>query len=324
MLSHPFFSLIRCCHLMQQKKKVIIDCDPGHDDAAAIILAARSPEVELAGLTCVAGNVEVEKTSLNALKLCGLAGIRSVPVVKGMAKPLFGELHTASAVHGKSGLDGVTLPPTDLQFHPGHAVDFLIETFLATDREITLIPTAPLTNIAMAMLREPRIIPRIPEIVLMGGAMGQGNVTPSAEFNIYADPEAAKVVFESGVPIVMVGLDVTHKAPLTSEHLTMISNHGTPVSDALTSMFRFYLGAIHDMGVAAWASLHDACAVAAVCDPTLLKTQLMRVDIELTGEFTRGRTVCDPHLAHGRPPNVYVGVDFDAERYFSMLIERLR
>ena len=309
---------------MLHRKKVIIDCDPGHDDAAAIILAARSPELELVGITCVAGNVEVEKTSLNALKLCGLAGIRKVPVVKGMAKPLFGELLTASAVHGKSGLDGVTLPPTDLQFHPGHAVDFLIEKFLASDRDITLIPTAPLTNIAMAMLREPRIIPRIPQIVLMGGAMGQGNVTPSAEFNIYTDPEAAKVVFESGVPIVMVGLDVTHKAPLTPEHVAMISEHGTPVSDALTSMFRFYLDAINKLGVAKWASLHDACAVAAVCDPTLLTTQLMRVDIEITGEFTRGRTVCDPYLAHGRPPNVHVGVDFDAPRYFTILVERLK
>jgi inosine-uridine nucleoside N-ribohydrolase len=309
---------------MQHKKKVIIDCDPGHDDAAAIILAARSPEVELVGITCVAGNVEVEKTSLNALKLCGLAGIRKVPVVKGMAKPLFGELLMATAVHGKSGLDGVTLPPTDLRLHPGHAVDFLIETFLATDREITLIPTAPLTNIAMAMLREPRIIPRIPQIVLMGGAMGMGNVTPSAEFNIYTDPEAAKVVFESGVPIVMVGLDVTHKAPLTPQHLEMIARHGTPVSEALTAMFRFYLGAIGKLGAHEYASLHDACAVAAVCDPTLITTQLMRVDIELTGEFTRGRTVCDPHLAHGRPPNARVGVDFDAGRYFTMLTERLK
>ncbi|GAK59740.1 inosine-uridine preferring nucleoside hydrolase family protein [Candidatus Vecturithrix granuli] len=158
----------------------------------------------------------------------------------------------------------------------------------------------------------------------MGGAMGLGNVTPSAEFNIYTDPEAAKVVFESGAPIVMVGLDATHKAPLRQEHLTMISRHGTPVSEALTSMFRFYLGAIQKLGVSEWASLHDACAVAAVCDPSLLKTQLMRVDIETKGEFTRGRTVCDPYLTHGRPPNVHVGIDFDAERFFAMLVERLK
>ncbi|MDY0095818.1 MAG: nucleoside hydrolase [Candidatus Vecturithrix sp.] len=310
--------------MMMQKKKVIIDCDPGHDDAAAIILAARSPELELIGITCVAGNVEVEKTSMNALKLCGLAGIRKVPVVRGMAKPMFSELQTASAVHGKSGLDGVILPPTDLQLYPGHAVDFLVETLLASNNDITLIPTAPLTNIAMAMLREPRIIPRVAQIVLMGGAMGLGNVTPSAEFNIYTDPEAAKVVFESGAPIVMVGLDATHKAPLRQEHLNLISRHGTPVSVALTSMFRFYLGAVEQFGIPEYAALHDACAVASVCDPSLLKTQLMRVDIEIKGELTRGRTVCDPYLAQGKPPNVHVGVDFDAERFFAMLIERLK
>ena len=307
-----------------QRKKVIIDCDPGHDDAAAIILAARSPELELVGITCVAGNVEVEKTSANALKLCGLAGVRTVPVVKGMSQPLFGELLTATHVHGKSGLDGADLPETDLSLHPGHAVDFLIDTIMDSDADITLIPMAPLTNIAMAMLREPGIIPRIPQIVLMGGSIGMGNVTSSAEFNIYVDPEAAKIVFDSGIPIVMVGLDVTHQAILTHEHIAKIHQPGTPVSATLTSMFLFYLEAIAKLGHTEFASLHDACAVASVCDPTLLTTQLMYVDIETKGEFTRGRTVCDPRLKNGNPPNTRVGVDFDAERFFEMLISRLK
>jgi purine nucleosidase len=306
------------------KKKVIIDCDPGHDDAVAIVLAARSPELELVGITCVAGNVDVEKTSTNALKICELAGIRNVPIVKGMAQPLFGELVMATQVHGKSGLGGVELPEPNLLLHPDHAVDFLIDTIMMSENDITLIPMAPLTNIAMAMLREPRIIEKIPQIVLMGGSMGKGNVTPSAEFNIYVDPEAAKVVFESGVPIVMIGLDVTHKAILTWERIAEIHQQGTLVTDAFTELLTFYLEALARLGHKKGGALHDPCAVAAVCDPSLLTTQLMRVDIETKGEFTRGRTVCDARLASGNAPNVHVGIDIDAERFFKMLIKRLK
>ena len=306
------------------KKKIIIDCDPGHDDAAAIILAARSPELELVGITCVAGNVEVEKTSANTLKLCALAGIRDVPVAAGMAVPLIAERITAPHIHGESGLGGVELPATDLRLHPAHAVDFLIETIMASNGDITLIPTAPLTNIAMAIRREPRIILKLPEIVLMGGSIGLGNVTSSAEFNIYADPEAARVVFESGIPIVMVGLDVTHKAILTQEHINKIRHNETEVAITLATMLQWYLETITKFGHPEWTSLHDACAVASVCDPTLLTTEFMRVDIEICGEFTRGRTVCSPGFSSGNAPNVRVGVDFDAERFFEMLITRLK
>jgi inosine-uridine nucleoside N-ribohydrolase len=181
-----------------------------------------------------------------------------------------------------------------------------------------------LTNIAMAMLREPRIIEKIPQIVLMGGSMGMGNVTSSAEFNIYVDPEAAKIVFDSGVPIVMVGLDVTHKAILTWEHIAKIHKQNTPVTDVLTDLMTFYLETFAKLGYKEGGALHDPCSVAAVCDPSLLTTQLMRVDIETTGELTRGRTVCDARGASGRAPNVEVGVDFDAERFFKILIKRLR
>ena len=306
------------------RKKIILDCDPGHDDAAAIILAARSPELELVGITCVAGNVEVEKTSANALKLCALADIRNIPVAAGMAAPLVAERITAPHIHGESGLGGVELLATDLRLHPAHAVDFLIETLLASDGDITLIPTAPLTNIAMAIRREPQVMLKIPEIVLMGGAMGFGNVTSSAEFNIYADPEAARVVFESGIPIVMVGLDVTHKAILTQEHIRKIRQNGTEIAVTLAAMLQWYLETITKFGHPEWTSLHDACAVASVCDPTLLTTEFMRVDIETCGEFTRGRTVCSPGFSSGKAPNVRVGVDFDAERFFDMLITRLK
>ncbi|MBD3306496.1 ribonucleoside hydrolase [candidate division KSB3 bacterium] len=305
-------------------KKVILDCDPGHDDAVALVLTARSPELDVVGVTCVAGNVDVEKTAANALKICALAGMEDVPVVKGMAQPLFGELQTATHVHGKTGLDGARFPEPEMSLHPGHAVDFLINRLLASDGDITLIPIGPLTNIAMAMLQEPRIIPKIPQIVLMGGAMGMGNVTPSAEFNIYVDPEAAKVVFESGVPVVMLGLDVTHSALLTPDHLAAIQAHGTPLTEVFSGLLTFYLNRFASFGHPEGAVLHDPCAVAAVCDPSLLTTQLMRVDIETKGEFTRGRTVCDPKLKSGKDPNVRVGVAFDAERFFEMLLSRLK
>ena len=304
-------------------KKVLIDCDPGYDDAVALSLAARSPELEIVGVTCVAGNVEVEKTAANALKICHLLGLRAAPIVKGMAQPLFSELRTAAHVHGASGLDGVALPPGDLTLHPGHAVDFLIEQIQAAPGEITLIPLGPLTNLAMALLREPAIAANIPEIVLMGGALGMGNVTVSAEFNIYTDPEAAKIVFESGIPIVMVGLDVTHKAVLTHAHVTRLRQHGTPLAETFGTLLEVYLQRIAGLG---WesAALHDVVAVAAVCDPTLLLTQRMRVEIEIRGEFTRGRTVCMPVFMTAKPPNAKVGIDLDAERFFELLLTRLQ
>ncbi|MBD3305532.1 hypothetical protein GF339_04060 [candidate division KSB3 bacterium] len=304
------------------KKKVILDCDPGYDDAVAIALAARSPELDVVGITCVAGNVEVEKTALNALKICTLAGL-DVPVAKGMAQPLFAELLMATQVHGQSGLDNVPLPDPVQPLHPQHAVDFLIETIMASESDIVLIPTAPLTNIAMAILREPQITLKIPQIVLMGGAIGMGNVTPSAEFNVYSDPEAAKIVFDSGIPIVMVGLDVTQKAVVTPEHVERLQQSGSPLATTFASLFNVYLDAIARLDHEEVAALHDACAVAAVCDPTLLTTQLMRVEIELRGEFTRGRTVCAPGFASGKAPNVRAGIDFDADRFLDLVIARL-
>lgn len=307
-----------------EPKKVIIDCDPGQDDAVAIVLAARSPELELMGLTCVAGNADLNNTSQNALRICGLADIRDVPVVKGMDRPIFGDLITAASVHGKTGLEGADLPETDLDFTPGHAVEFLIETFMASDGSITLIPIGPLTNVAMALLREPGLKDKISRIVLMGGAFGMGNVTPSAEFNIFVDPEAARIVFDSGIPLLMVGLDVTHKAILTREHVASIKAKGTPVTDVFTSLLTFYLDSLTELGYSQGGAMHDACAVAAVCDPSLISAKLMRVDIETKGEFTRGRTVCDARPTTSGTPNAHVGLDIDSERFFRMLLDRLQ
>ena len=308
---------------IMKKLPVILDCDPGHDDAAAIVVAARSPEIELVGITCVAGNVEVEKTTANALKVCGLAGLRAVPVCKGMAQPLLTDLLTAEHVHGKSGLDGVEFPPTDLKAQPMHAVDFLIEQICALPKEITLIPIGPLTNIAMAILREPRLAELTKQIVLMGGAMGMGNVTPSAEFNIYADPEAARIVFNSGIPITMIGLDVTHRVLVSPEIIEQIRQNGTPLAHTFAALFSWYNASVNALR-GEFAAMHDPCAVAAVCDPSLIETELMRVDIETRGEFTRGRTVCARGFSAGRTPNVRVAVGINAQRAWKMLIGRLR
>lgn len=306
-----------------EKKKVIIDCDPGHDDAVALVLAARSPELELVGVTCVAGNADLENTARNALGICALAGLRDVPICKGMDRPMFGDLITAPSVHGRSGLDGADIPEPDLTFAPDHAVDFLVKTLMASDRDITLIPTGPLTNVAMAFLREPRIKEKIAKIVLMGGALGAGNVTPSAEFNIFVDPEAARIVFNAGVPLMMVGLDVTRKALLTRDHIAALQGRGTPVTDIFTGLLTFYLNAMSELGYPQGGAVHDACALAAVCDPSLITTQLMHVDVETRGELTRGRTVCDTRSVTGETPNASVGLDIDSDRFFNLLLDRL-
>ncbi|GAK52741.1 uridine nucleosidase [Candidatus Moduliflexus flocculans] len=306
-----------------KKIPVILDCDPGHDDAVAIVLAARSPEIELVGITCVAGNVEVEQTAANALKVCGLAGLRTVPVFKGMAQPLLNELLTAEHIHGKSGLDGAELPPTDLTVQPTHAVDFLIEKIFTFPHEMTIIAIGPLTNIAMAILREPRITELTKQIVLMGGAMGMGNVTPSAEFNIYVDPEAARIVFNSGIPLTMIGLDVTHQVLVSRDIIEQIRQNGTSLAHTFASLLAWYNASLNALS-GELAAMHDPCAVAMVCDPSLIATELMRVDIETRGEFTRGRTVCARGFSAGRMPNARVAVGINAPRVWKMLIERLR
>jgi inosine-uridine nucleoside N-ribohydrolase len=304
-------------------QRIILDCDPGHDDAIAILLAARSPALKLEAITTAAGNQTVEKTARNALRVCALAGIRDVPVAAGMDRPLVRELHIAPEIHGQSGLDGPELPEPDRALSPLHAVDLLIELLLASDGDITLVATAPLTNIATALRREPQIVPKIQQIVLMGGAMGLGNWTPAAEFNIYVDPEAAHVVFTCGRPITMIGLDVTHQAQATPEVRECIRSLGTPVARLVDDLLGFFAQTYLEVFGFAAPPLHDPCAVAAVIDPTLVERKPMRVDIELRGEFTAGRTVCDVYSTTGRPANAEVGVGIDAARFWDLLIETL-
>lgn len=306
-----------------RRQRIVLDCDPGHDDAIAILLAARAPGVQLEAITTVAGNQTVEKTAYNALRVCSLAGIHSVPIAKGMDRPLVRDLLTAPSIHGASGLDGPALPEPTISLAPIHAVDLLIELLLASEGDLTIVATGPLTNIATAMRREPAIVPKIQQIVLMGGAIGLGNWTPAAEFNIYVDPEAAHIVFTCGRPVTMIGLDVTHTALATPQVRERVRALGTPVAHLVDDLLGFFAETYLSVFGFSSPPLHDPCAVAHVVDPTLLRSQLMRVDIELRGELTLGRTVCDVHGVTGKAPNAQVGLGIDVARFWDLLIETL-
>ena len=305
------------------KHKIILDCDPGHDDAIAILLAAHHPEIDLLAITTVAGNQSLEKTTRNALKVCSLANIRHVPIAKGMDRPLLRPAHHAPDIHGESGMDGPHIPEPDIELDPRHAVDLLIELLLNSDGDITLVPTGPLTNIAAAIRREPAIIPQIAAISLMGGAMGLGNVTPAAEFNIHTDPEAAEIVFGCGRPITMVPLEVTHQALATEAVTTRLRAAQRPVATFAADLLVFFASTYHNVFGFPAAPVHDPCAVAAVIDPTILRAHTMYVAIETGGSWTTGRTVCDVYGKFGKQPNARVGYALDVERFWNMVIETI-
>ncbi|MEK0081684.1 nucleoside hydrolase [Geminicoccaceae bacterium SYSU G07066] len=308
--------------------RIILDCDPGQDDALAILLALASrEEIEVLAITTVAGNVPLPLTSRNARQIVELAGRSDVPVHAGCVRPILRPLETAEYVHGKTGLDGAELPEPRLPLTSGHAVDVIVETLLREPAgTVTLCPTGPLTNIALAMIKEPAIVPRIRQIVLMGGAIELGNTTPAAEFNIYVDPHAAAVVFESGAPIVMHGLDVTHKALVTDERLARIGAIGTPVAKACVGLLGFFNRYDRDRYHIPGAPLHDPCVIAWLIRPELFSGKRCRVEIETEGRHTIGRTVVDwwhridqPE----RPANALVVNDIDADGFFDLLTERL-
>lgn len=305
------------------KHKIILDCDPGHDDAIAILLAAHHPGIDLLAITTVAGNQSVEKTTRNALKVCSLANIRHIPIAKGMDRPLLRPAHHAPDIHGESGMDGPDIPEPDIELDPRHAVDLLIELLLNSNGDITLVPTGPLTNIASAMRREPAIIPKIAAISLMGGAMGLGNVTPAAEFNIHTDPEAAEIVFSCCRPITMVPLEVTHQALATEEVTSRLRAAQRPVATFAADLLVFFASTYHDVFGFPAAPVHDPCAVAAIIDPTILRAHTMYVAIETGGSWTTGRTVCDVYGKFGEQPNARVGYALDVERFWNMVIETI-
>lgn len=306
-------------------RPVIIDCDPGHDDALAILLALAAPqELQVLAITAVAGNVPLALTEKNARKVCELAGRPDVPVYAGCAQPLVRELVTAEYVHGRTGLDGPELPEPRMPLNETHAVDAIIDLLRVHPAgTVTLCPTGPLTNVAMALRKAPEIAPRIREIVLMGGAIGLGNVTPAAEFNIYVDPHAAEVVFEAGVPLVMHGLDLTHQALLTPDRLQAIRRIGTPLSRTVVELLEFYSLYDQTRRGRPGAPLHDPCVIAYLLAPQLFRGRACRVAIETRGEHTLGRTVVDWHGRTKSPPNAMVIGDLDAEGFFALLTERL-
>ena len=305
------------------QRRIILDCDPGHDDAIAILLAARAPQLKLEAITTVAGNQTVEKTARNALKVCSLAGIRDVPVAAGMDRPLVQRQYLAPEIHGESGLDGPSIPEPTLELAPMHAVDLLIDRLMSSEGDLTIVATGPLTNVATALRREPRIVPKIERIVLMGGAIGLGNWTPAAEFNIYVDPEAASIVFSSGCPITMVGLEVTHRAQATSLVRQRIRALNNPVALLVDELLEYFAETYRTVFGFPAPPVHDPCAVACLMDPEVLQSRPMRVDIELQGEFSRGRTICDVYGTTGRPANADVGLDLDAERFWDLLTSTL-
>ncbi|HCI80902.1 MAG TPA: pyrimidine-specific ribonucleoside hydrolase RihA [Ktedonobacter sp.] len=305
------------------KQKIILDCDPGHDDAIAILLAGKHPDIDLLAITTVAGNQSLDKTTLNALKVCSLAGLHHIPIARGMAGPLVREAKHAADIHGESGLDGPNIPTPTIEPVSQHAVDLIIDLLLKSDSDIVLVPTGPLTNIATAIQRQPAIVPKIKAISLMGGAIGLGNITPSAEFNIYFDPEAADIVFRSGCPITMIPLEVTHQALATSEIIQRLRDAQRTVATLAADLLVFFAESYYNVFGFESPPVHDPCAVAAVFDPTIVKTYPMYVQVETQSELTVGRTVCDVYKTQGKDANVNVGYALDVERFWDVLIATL-
>ena len=302
-------------------RKIVIDCDPGHDDAVAILLAHGNPEIDLVAITTVAGNQTLDKVTWNARSLATLAGITGVPVAAGCDRPLLRDAIVAEEIHGTTGLDGTTLPEPTVELDPRHGVDVIIDTIMDADAsEITLVPTGPLTNIAVAVRRAPHIVSRVREVVLMGGAYTRGNVTPAAEFNIAVDPEAAAIVFAAGWPLTMVGLDLTHQALATAEVRARIAAIGTPPARAIGDLLEFFRVAyLADQGMPA-PPVHDPCAVARVIDPSVMTVEEAVVTVETQGRFTSGMTVTN---FRGRPANALVATTLDVPRFWDLVVDAL-
>lgn len=310
---------------MSKSRKIIIDTDPGQDDAVAILLALASPELDVLGITAVAGNVPLALTEKNARMICELANRPEVKVYAGAVRPMVRKLVTAENVHGKTGLDGPILPEPAMKLEPAHAVDFIIDTLMREESgSITICALGPLTNIGLALVREPRIAARIREIVLMGGGFFEGgNVTPAAEFNIYVDPHAAALVFQSGIPLVMLPLDCTHQARTTAGRIAAFRNLGTKPGIAVADMLDFFERFDESKYGTDGGPLHDPCVIAYLLEPELFSGRTINVAVETASELTMGMTVADWWRVTDRPENVLYLRDVDHEGLFRLLIERI-
>jgi inosine-uridine nucleoside N-ribohydrolase len=323
----------------EASKKIIFDTDPGTDDALALMLALNSPELDVRAITVVPGNVTAEMGLENALRMVSLANRCDIPVAAGARHPLFQKLITAEFWHGKNGLANIELPPSKCKVDARYGPDLIIELIHAAPHEITLVPVGPLTNIALAVEKDPSIVPLVKEVILMGGSITGGNVNAAAEANIYNDPEAAQIVFQAGWPLTMVGLEVGDKALFTRKYLDELGKTHGPVNDFIYGVSRFLVGLSERFG-GMGSPMYDPSAVAVAVDSTLVKVQAMHVDVETRGEFTRGETVGNRHgdvernVLHGDRytiegvdkvvPNAKVCVDVDADRLLQLFVSRIR
>ena len=307
-------------------RKIIIDCDPGQDDAVALFLAMASPdELDLLGITTVAGNVPLALTQRNARQMCDIAGHPDIPVYAGCAQPMLRPLVTAEYIHGETGINGIDAIEPVTPLRSGHAVDFIIESLLDADAaSITLVPTGPLTNIATAIEKEPTILSRIEQIVLMGGAMREGgNRTPSAEFNILVDPEAADIVFRCGRPITALGLDVTHQVLSTEDRVERIKSLKNPVAQATAGMLRFFHRYDTEKYSSQGTPLHDPCTIAYLLRPDLFEGKMCNISVETKSELTLGHTAIDFWHVTDRPVNANWIYAVDSDGFYDLLTERL-
>lgn len=310
---------------MPERRSIIIDTDPGQDDAVALLLAMASPELDILGITAVAGNVPLALTAANACKICELAGRPDMPVYAGADTPLVRPLVTAEYVHGRSGLDGPDLPQPRMALQQQHAVDFMVETIMAREPgDVTLCALGPLTNLALALQQQPAIAPRIAEIVLMGGGLFEGgNVTPAAEFNIYVDPEAADIVFNCGAPITVMPLDVTHKALTSRDRVEAFRALATPVGKATAELLDFFERYDESKYGTEGAPLHDPNVIVWLLEPGIYEGRSINVAVETASELTRGMTVADWWRVSDRPANCFYVRALDDARFFELLVERL-
>jgi purine nucleosidase/pyrimidine-specific ribonucleoside hydrolase len=303
---------------------LILDCDPGHDDAIAILLAHANPAVELLAITTVAGNQDLAKTTLNARRVCTAAGITGVPIAAGAAGPLLGELLVAEDIHGDSGLDGPDFGEPTVPLLDESAVDLMRRVLTGSDRPVALVATGPLTNVALLLQRHPEVKDRIAEVILMGGSTERGNTTAYAEFNIYVDPEAAEVVLAAGVPVTVIGLNVTHQALVTPQVLERIAAIGTPLAGICVDLMTYFAGTYLSVFGMAQPPLHDPVAVARLIDPAVVTCVPAPVQVETVGRYTRGATVVDLHHRSGMPDNALVGVELDRERFWDLVVDAIR